>query len=99
MILQNQKAVRVPGYPGDITARNVVPVLERDRNLLPTHRSVTLSAGVLRAAFGDILHPTSFLCMAKGLATAASSGHVAMWSSDPALQRLLVRLGWTGRPA
>jgi hypothetical protein len=99
MILENQKPVRVPGYPGAITARNVVPVLERDRHLLPTHRSVALSQGVLRAAFDDILNPTSFLSMAKGLSTAASSGHVAMWSSDPALQRLIVRLGWTGRAA
>jgi hypothetical protein len=99
MILQNERPVRVPGYPGTITARNVVPVLERDRTLLPTHRAMALSDGILKAAFNDVLRPTSFLSMAKGLATAASSGHVAMWSSVPDLQRLIVRLGWTGRPA
>jgi hypothetical protein len=99
MILQSEKPIRVPGYPGDITTRNVVSILERDRNLLPTHQAMQLSDGILSAAFHDILHPASFLSMAKGLATAASSGHVAMWSSDPALQRLIVRLGWTGHPA
>jgi hypothetical protein len=99
MMLQSEKPIRVAGYPGDITTRNVVPILERDLALLPTHESMALSDEILRAAFQDILHPGSFLSMAKGVATAASSGHVAMWSSDPALQRLMVRLGWTGRPA
>jgi len=94
-LIQDQP-VRVPAYPAAITGRNVVTVLDTDLAHLPAEQGRRLAGQILDVASRRVLHPDPFLFTAQTLASAASEGHLVMWSAVPDQEQLIKQLEWGG---
>lgn len=94
--LENEPPLRVAGLPQPITTNTVVPLTENGQYLLPGPVQKALPGLLIAHAFHVITHPTNFLRLSKNLATALSEQRIQVWSSDPAMEAFVSRLGWDG---
>jgi len=91
-----ERKIRVPAYPGTITAANVVKVIDNDQYRLPGPQRLRFAGELIRAAWPTLRNPQPLLPTIHQIGVALSEKHLQIWSADQDDQDLLGKLRWDG---
>lgn len=94
--LSPEKPIRIPSYPGRITADNVVQITEHDQYALPRPDQYQFPGQLVAAAFRSFTNPKDVTELVRQLGAALADKRVQLWSADPRQQALLHELSWDG---
>jgi hypothetical protein len=95
--LRGTEPIVIPGLADrPIDADNIVPFVMHDQYLLSKTLQAAVPAVLIRGAYRSITNPDHLFGLMHQLSRALSAKHVQIWSSDPSVQALIARMGWSG---
>jgi hypothetical protein len=94
--LGNNTEIRVPSYPNRITGNNAVFVIANDQYRLDKGLQDAFTSELIEVAWPKLRQPSPFVRKVQQMGTGLREKHIQIWSKDPELQDLLVRLDWDG---
>jgi hypothetical protein len=95
-LLQGQPPIRLPPYPGGISSRNLVSVIEEGLYQLPPRQQHDLAVAILAEAIRLLKDPPDLVRMLHQISGAAANLHVELWVVSPRQQGLIEQIGWNG---
>jgi len=95
-LLQGQPPIRLPPYPGGISSRNLVSVIEEGLYQLPQRQQHDLAVAILAEAIRLLKDPPDLVRMLHQISGAAANLHVELWVVSPRQQGLIEQIGWNG---
>jgi hypothetical protein len=94
--LTGEGTLKVPAYPGVVTASNLVRVTEYEQYQLTREQQKNLPGQMVKGAFKLLQHPANLLDLMKGLGQSVAGRHILVWARDSREESLLHQLGWDG---
>jgi hypothetical protein len=89
-------AISIADYPDPITSANALYVIANDQYRLEKAIQEVIPGELITAAWPKLRQPSPFVRTMTQLGVGLAEKHIQLWSRDPDLEALIIRLNWDG---